>query len=437
MMSNFMKLAEHHRVVGMCALAVLISYFDRVNISVAAVSLQQEFDWNEITKGMVLSSFFLGYISFQLVGALLVSRFGGRLTLGIAVFSWSLVTFFSPAAISISVGWLIATRVLLGMGEAIVFPASIALFRTWVPASELSRAVALLASAVPLGTVVGLASTGWLIQNAGWPSAFYVFAVIGLIWAAVWFGKGKEVPHPKNDCKESARFSCPASNGAGTPGALSNGIPWRTLLSSKSLWILVFNHFACNWTLYLLLSWLPSYFRNIHGLGLDSSSLYSAIPWLVMFLFTNASGWLADKMINSGISRLVVRKSMQCSGLLGSALLLWFLRDVGSAEVALLIVSAALAFIALTWAGYAPSYLEACPGHAEIVLAVGNTFATLPGIIGVFLAGLMIELSGNYDGVFMLSGLINVLAAIAWFYFWSDKPIGENEATKPGFVREN
>lgn len=114
---------------------------------------------------------------------------------------------------------------------------------------------------------------------------------------------------------------------------------------------------------------------------------------------------------------------MQCSGLLGSALLLSLLSEVDGADEALILISAALAFISLTWSGYAPSYLENFPRHAEVILGMGNTFATLPGIAGVFLAGLMIEVYGSYDGVFLLTCLVNLVGALAWFFFWSDKPL--------------
>jgi ACS family sodium-dependent inorganic phosphate cotransporter len=65
-------------VVGMCFLAAFVCYIDRVNISVAAIAMQEEFGWSETVKGLVLSAFFVGYMIFQVPSGWLASRHGGR-----------------------------------------------------------------------------------------------------------------------------------------------------------------------------------------------------------------------------------------------------------------------------------------------------------------------------------------------------------------------
>ena len=114
-----------YTVVLLCGAAVLISYIDRTNISVAAIPMQAQFGWTETTKGWVLSSFFVGYLAFMAVSGALANRFGGKYILGAAVLWWSLFTALTPPAAAISLSALIAARIALGIGEAAVFPASI------------------------------------------------------------------------------------------------------------------------------------------------------------------------------------------------------------------------------------------------------------------------------------------------------------------------
>src|ERR1700722_9090188 len=186
---------RRYRVMGMCFLAAFICYIDRVNISVAILAMHEHFGWSTATKGWVLSSFFVGYTLFQIPGGWLANRFGGKWVLGAAVLWWSLFTLLTPAAAFASLPLLIAARIAMGLGEGTMFPAAYGLFRHWIPTFERSRAVALLLSGVPLGTLFALTATGKLVTRYGWASVFYVFGGVGLLWAAMWFSLIPSHPH--------------------------------------------------------------------------------------------------------------------------------------------------------------------------------------------------------------------------------------------------
>ena len=81
----------YYTVVLLLSAAVFISYIDRTNISVAAIAMQGQFDWNETQKGLVLSSFFIGYLPLMIVSGTLANRYGGRIVLGLAVIWLSLI----------------------------------------------------------------------------------------------------------------------------------------------------------------------------------------------------------------------------------------------------------------------------------------------------------------------------------------------------------
>ena len=77
------------------AVAWFLSYADRVNMSVAAIPMQAEFGWDETTKGLVMGSVFIGYLSSQLIGGWLADRFGAVRMLTLSVFSFSVLTLLS------------------------------------------------------------------------------------------------------------------------------------------------------------------------------------------------------------------------------------------------------------------------------------------------------------------------------------------------------
>ena len=159
-------------LVALCFLASFIAYTDRVNISVAAVAMQEDLGWSQTQKGLVLSSFFVGYMLFMYASGALAKRYGGRNVLGWAVVAWSAFTLLTPVAAAVSIPLLIATRILMGVGEAAIFPASVELYSRWIPVTERTRAMARLLSGVPMGTVVGLMATGWIVGRWHWSMAF-------------------------------------------------------------------------------------------------------------------------------------------------------------------------------------------------------------------------------------------------------------------------
>ena len=233
---------RRHTLVLLVLLAVTIGYSDRVNISVAALAMREQLHWSQTTKGFVMSAFFVGYLGAMLASGWLAQRFGGRAVLGSAVLWWSACTLATPWAAQLSLPALYLARIAIGAGEAAVFPASLELIGRTTPRAGHAGAASVMWSGVPLGTVVGLLGTGWLLTRLDWPWAFYVFGAIGIVWAAVWFAFTARSPA--------------ATPRLGKP--IAEPVPWRALLGHRAVWALFAAHFAFAWTLTLFLSWLPS-----------------------------------------------------------------------------------------------------------------------------------------------------------------------------------
>ena len=411
---------KRYTLVGACFCAAFICYIDRVNISVAAIAMTEEFGWSETVKGLVLSSFFVGYLAMQVAGGWMAHRIGGKLVLGFAVIWWSVFTILTPVAAFVSLTALIVARIALGLGEAAAFPASFALFSKWVPPAERSRAIAILLSGAPLGTMGALLTTGWIIERHGWPAIFYLFGAIGLVWAIFWFLRIYEQPsdHPRVS-KDELQLLPPEQNTAQT----SDTVPWGMLFTRKPVWALIINHFCINWTSYMLLAWLPSYFRHVHDLSITSSGIFSAAPWLTMFIMMNAAGWFADRLIKKGMSTSTVRKLMQTSGLLGAAAFLWLANDVSSATQAMLCMCGALGLLACAYAGFAVNTLEIAPNHSGILAGITNTAGTIPGIVGVSITGWLVDVTGTYTSAFVLAAALCVFGAVVWLMFATSRPV--------------
>ncbi|GAB5413423.1 MAG: galactarate/glucarate/glycerate transporter GudP [Congregibacter sp.] len=408
-------------LVGFCFLATFICYIDRVNISVAIIPMAEEFGWSATTKGYVLSSFFVGYLLAMIPVGWAANKFGGKLLLGGALIGWSLFTFLTPIAAGVSLSALLITRVLMGIGEAASFPGVYNLLGRWIPKEEKSRAAAVNLTGIPLGTIFALSTTGLLVAAYGWQSVFYVFGGLGLVFAAIWLRviHGKPSEHPTISPEEKALLAGLENTAAED----QEPIPWGLFLKHPAIWALFINHFCANWTLYLFLAWLPSYFRDVQGLSIAGSGLFAIGPWVCQFVAGNLSAMVADRWIARGVSVTFVRKFMQCCGLLGGAGMLLLASQATTPGMALFTLCAAFSLASMAWAGFACNHLDVAPKHADVLFSITNIGGTLPGIVGVALTGMLVDLTGGYTATFLVAAGINVFGAVVWLLFATGEEI--------------
>ena len=411
---------RRYNVVLLSTLAVFVCYIDRVNISVAIIPMAADLDWGMQTQGMVLSSFFVGYLLLQIVGGLLADRFGGKVVLGVGVLLWSLFTILTPPAASIGLGLLLATRILMGMGEAVTFPSIYSLYSRWVPITERSRAVGLANSGIPLGTIFALIVTPMIVQAWGWQWAFYLFGLVGFAWFVFWQVLIARSPEADERMTEAEREFIKA--GANSD-PVESGPPLREFLKSMPVWAIIVAHFCNNWSLYVLLSWLPTFINK--GLGVDYASVgwVTMIPHVASFIFLNVAGSIADRLVRSGMDVGKVRKLMQTIGFGGLSTALLIVGEVESVWLAITIMTIGNALGAFVVGGFVVNHMDIAPKYAGTLMGITNTAGTIPGIIGVFVSGLILELTGSWALVFQVTAGVTLFGLVFFLMFSSSKKL--------------
>ncbi|HSG89726.1 MAG TPA: ACS family MFS transporter [Pseudomonadales bacterium] len=407
-------------VVGMCFLSVFICYIDRVNISVAIIPMSEDLGWDLETQGYVLSSFFVGYLLLQVVGGRLADRFGGKVVLGAGVLLWSLFTILTPVASLSGLALLLLVRVAMGMGEAVTFPSIYSIYARWVPLRERSRAVALANSGIPLGTVCALLLTPVIVEALGWESVFYVFGAVGVLWWLFWQRGMAARPeaHPRVSAEELAVIQAEAVQGGAT-----GPLPWRRALTLMPVWAIIVAHFCNNWSLYVLLSWLPTYVNK--GLGVDYASvgLFAMVPHVTSFLFLNIAGNVADRMVRSGMDVGRVRKICQTTGCLGIAISLLIVGEVTTAWMAIAVMSVGTAVGAFVTGGFAVNHMDIAPRHAGTLMGITNTAGTIPGIIGVSVSGMILQQTGSWALLFQVAAGVTLFGMLFFLLFSSGRKL--------------
>lgn len=397
--------------------AVFVCYIDRVNISVAILPMAEEFGWDASTQGAILSSFFFGYLLMQLGGGWLADRFGGKLILALGVLIWSIFTIITPPAALFGLSILIVARIGMGLGEAVTFPSIYSIYSRWIPAEQRAKAVAFTNSGIPIGTVFALVVTPIIVLQLGWEWAFYLFGMVGILWIFAWQKWVTTLPeqHPTISADELEHIR----NNAATSGTIKETPPFGMFLRNKAVWAIIVAHFCNNWTLYVILSWLPKYVNEGLGIAFAAVGIVSMLPHITSFLCLNIAGNIADRLIISGMDVTHVRKLMQTVAFGGLAICLFAIGHVDSAWAAIGILCLGKLFGAAGTGGFAVNHMDIGPRHAGTLMGITNTAGTIPGIVGVYVSGLILELTGSWALVFEVTAGVTIFGLIFYLLFAS------------------
>lgn len=414
----FTNWRSRYSVVLLSFCAVFVCYIDRVNISVAIIPMAEQYGWDAGVQGWILSCFYFGYMVTQFLGGYLADRFGGKLVLAVGVLWWSVFTILTPPAAAMGITMLIITRILMGMGEGVTFPSIYALYSNWVPTQERSRSMAFSNSGIPIGQVAALLVAPYIAISLGWEWVFYLFGAVGGIWFVFWYRHAARSPqhHPRISDEEKAEI---AANIPQTSVVEAAPVSLLDFARCKPVWAIVVAHFCNNWSLYVLLSWLPTFVTKGLGVDFSNSGWVSMLPHLVSFVFLNVAGNIADRMVRSGMGITRVRKICQTIGFGGIALALFIVGEVDSAWLAITIMCVGNAIGAFVTGGFAVNHMDIAPNHAGKLMGITNTFATIPGIIGVTVSGYILEATGSWALVFQVAGAVTLFGMIFYLLFAS------------------
>ena len=147
------------------------------------------------------------------------------------------------------------------------------------------------------------------------------------------------------------------------------------------------------------------------------------IPSLFSFLALNAGGWLADRMIRRGMDVTRVRKTMQTVGFGGSAVILATVGYVESVAIAIAMMSLGNIFGGAMSGGFGVNHLDIAPRGAGMIMGLSNTAATIPGIIGVYISGVILESTGSWALVFQTAAGVLAFGLVFYLIFASSKKL--------------
>lgn len=451
-----------YRVLGFACTLSMITYLDRACFSAAAPAIAGELGLSDVSRlKWAMTSFSIAYAVFEIPAGAMGDLLGPRRTLIRIVAWWSVCTALT-AAVGLRVGSLlvgglgplIALRFLFGAGEAGAYPNITRALHNWFPARSWEMAQGLvfmsgrlIGGLTPLLLAILIGGTATSAPLMGWRSAFILFGLIGLVWCVAFALGFSDRPddHPGVNAEERNLIGS-----EWTSSESHANVPWRALLTNRSLWALCLMYFLINYAWAFNMTYLPAYIEERFAMSAADKfgAIYKGAP-----LWIGAAGCFLGGVCVNGLARLLGdrRRARRVLGLLAlstGAVCWWGARQAENVHLFCLLVSLAAFCVDLTLGSSWATCQDLGREHAAVTAACMNTIGTLGNALAGWLTGTLVEHSlaskavaanlglnqlstadrhlavlAGYESAFATYVTVFVLAACCWTLIDPSKPI--------------
>ncbi|XP_075727681.1 major facilitator superfamily transporter 18 isoform X1 [Rhipicephalus microplus] len=410
--ANYWTHRQKFQWMSMLFMGCMYLYAARMAMPITVTKISTEYGWTKTTSGTVLCCFFWGYALTQVLGGYLGDVWGGdKVMLGAAV-GWSLLTLYTPECVAWSRGALLLNRILLGAFQGLHFPAMSSIIVSQLRQQDRTIFTSVVAAGPSCGLLLIGSLGSILMASHGWPSVFKVTGMLGIGWC---FGVAF-LMHQRQGGTQPVSGKALVRSPTGTTAK----VPWFTYFRSPSFWVILLAHFTENNSYFILISWLPTYF---HERFPDAKMwVFNMVPWIMIPICSIGGGTVSDHLIRKGQPITKVRKLSEALCQLSKALLLPLVPWC-SYTWALLCVSLAVACSGFHNSGVFINPQDIAPLHAGSVFGLMNTIGAIPGFLGVYLAGYVVDATRSWSLIFYLTSLLNLVGCAAFLVFGRGQPI--------------
>ena len=417
--------ARHVVTAFVIALAV-ITYVDRVAISIAAQFISADLGLSRTQMAWALAAFGWAYAVFEIPGGWLGDKIGPRRVLMRIVIWWSLFTAATGWAWSATS--LIVIRALFGAGEAGAFPNLTRVLTTWLPVRERERAqgnVWLATRVTGAFTPVLVAS---LIAAFGWRRTFEVFGLLGVIWAVLFYRWYRDAPgeHPSVNQAELALLPPPRDT-----AIAHGGVPWALIFSTPSVWLLSIQYMCLAYGWWFYINWLPTYLRESRGTSLRMGAILAGLPLLLGGVGCLVSAAVIPRLARRLGSVATARRIVAIGGFVGASACIFIFTGIDDPRRAMIVLGFAGFFndfvMPAAWAGT----MDIGGRYAGTVSGAMNMMGSIAGASSVLVVGYLLAwTSGNWTLTFYISAAIYLVGAVCWLFLDSHTPVEQPEAMR-------
>lgn len=419
-MGNRTLFPTRYKMVFGTFLLAMIVLFDRILLSVAKDPVAESLQLSDKQMGWAMSIFALGYALFQTPAGLFADKYGPRKILTTVVALWSIFTALTGAVWNYLT--LLIVRFLFGAGEAGAFPGMARAIYSWIPLSERGIVNGINFSGGRIGAAFALPMVAWLMDLVGWRLTFVLLGAIGILWGIVWYLWFRDNPEDHKGMSTSEVGYIRAHTNRNTAEEEKVTIDFGKLFRSKTMWQLMGQYFASNFTFFFCLTWLFPHIKAKYGLDALEAGFYASAPLIFGALGNWFSGFLVD---------FIYKKKRWALSRKVPAIIGFLLASIGIvASVYMDEVTPAIILISIAVFGadmtLSPSWSVCVDVGKQFSGAVSGTM-NMAGNIGSFLTALafpyLLELTGSEVPFFYLAAGLNLLAIVLWMRVKPQQPL--------------
>mgnify|MGYP001286681444 CR=1 FL=1 len=271
--------AAAYRLLALLSAINLVNYMDRYLLAPVVPAVRAELQITNAQAGALVTAFFLVYMLAAPVVGWLADRYPRKLLIAGGVALWSVATWLSGWAPTY--GWLLASRALVGIGEASYSCIVPALLCDLFPREQRGRVLSVFYAAIPVGAALGYVVGGWVGTHFGWRSVFNVGAAPGLVLSCVMLA----VREPQRGATDVVTETA----------ALPIGLLLRRLFHNRDYRHATLGTALSTFALGGLAFWMPAFLTQVRGIPAVRATLIFGGFTLVNGIIANlVGGWVSD-----------------------------------------------------------------------------------------------------------------------------------------------
>ena len=407
-----------HRVSGLLILLFAITYIDRVCISVAGPRMQEDLHIDPVGWGWVTAMFTLSYCLFEIPTGALGDRIGPRRVLTRVVLWWSAFTSLTGTVSNYYL--LLIARFCFGAGEAGAFPNASIVVARWFPASQRASMAGVMLMASQIGGAIAPLLVVPIQIRYGWRASFFVFGVLGVIWAAVWYAWFRDSPAEKPGVSAAE-----LQETAGLPPAPAHGFPWLIALRSESVVAMMGTAFCYVYVYSFFQTWFHTFLVRGRGFS-EGSLLLSALPYAVAACANLTGGAVSDALVHR-LGLKWGRRLLGIAGLGGAGLFTIATMVTDQQLMTVILLSLVYGGITLQQSGVFGVCLDIGGKHAGSMVGLMNTSAQVGALLSSIVYGYIVERFHSYDAPFVPMATLLFIGALLWFRIDASKEVGATD----------
>lgn len=406
--------------IALIVVAGVVNYLDRNTLSIANTTIASDLGFNTIEMGLLLSAFSWPYAIANLPAGYLVDKLGPKKMFAWAAAMWSVVTMLTATASSFGVFY--ALRVALGITESPFFTSGLKVSQRWYAKEERSLPLSIINTGSQIANAIAPPLLTFLLLTMSWQGMYLVVGAFGLVVAAIWVKVYRDPTLREEIEIHGADAEAEVDTNAEDAEVVTKA-SWFSLLRQPNTWFMVIGAFGIFYTVWVYLTWLPSYLQTSRGFSLKEIGWVASLPFLCGILGVLAGGYVSTRLIKRGAKTLTARKIPIVAGAVLAAASVLPVAYVDNTVTVIILLCAGYFFAQVPIGVIWTLASDIADKHQVASLGAIQNFggfvgaATAPIVTGIILNAT----DGNYNLVFLVGGILLLVGAAAYGFFVKDR----------------